>query len=296
MVSNTNIGREISETLQLSKTFRNLTMSANYMHQDAKSAADAGSSTASSGFNFQTNQGDIFRPELAPTFFEVKHRFNVAATYDVNTGRFSHSFGLFWAAQSGNPYSLLIDGNPNRDNSFSNDLLYVPTGGAGGVILCPFNNGSTAAPSATAGPCGVAGIAPIDSSQFSNFLSSVGLDPNKGGILQRNNLQAPWQHRLDVHYELGLPSFHTARVLLTGDVQNLLNLIDRDWGIERFVSFSTYTPVRFQGIDPASGKPVYRVESASSDGTTSLTPGKQFTGATSVASRWQARVGVRVNF
>ena len=118
----------------------------------------------------------------------------------------------------------------------------------------------------------------------------------EGGILQRNNLQAPWQRRLDFHYELGLPSFHTARVLLTGDIQNLLNMIDREWGLERFVNFSTYTPVRFQGIDPTSGKPVYRIESASSDGTTSLTPGKQFAGDTSTASRWQARVGVRVNF
>lgn len=290
LVGNTNIGREFMQTLQLSKNFSHVTLSANYIHQDAKSAADAGSSTASSGFNFQTNRGDIFRPELAPTFFQVKNRFNIAGTYDVNTGAFSHSFGLFYAAQAGNPYSLLIDGNPNKDNSFSNDLLYVPNGGAAGVILCPFNNGSSAAPTA-ANPCGAAGITPLDSSQFSNFLNSVGLDPNKGGILQRNNLQAPWQRRLDFHYELGLPAVHSARVLITGDIQNLLNMFNKEWGIEKFVNFSTYTPVRYQGIDPTSGKPVYREEA-----TGALTPGKQFAGDTSNASRWQARLGVRVNF
>src|SRR5262249_7107872 len=160
MVSNSDIGREFTETLQLSKNFRNLTLSANYAHQDAKSAADAGSSTASSGFNFQTTRGDIFNPELAPTFFQVKNRFNIAATYDLTTGPVSHSFGLVYVAQAGNPYSLLIDGNPNRDNSSSNDLLYVPAGGASGLILCPFNNGSTAAPTA-ANPCGAAGVAPL---------------------------------------------------------------------------------------------------------------------------------------
>jgi hypothetical protein len=293
LVGNTDIGREIMETLQLSKSFHNLTMTANYLHQDAKSAADAGSSTASSGFNFQTNRGDIFTPELAPTFFQVKNRFNIAATYDLNTGAFSHSFGLFYAAQSGNPYSLLIDGNPNKDNSSSNDLLYVPTGGAAGVILCPFNNGSTTAPVAGR-PCGgtaTAPVTPLDSSLFSNYLSSVGLDPNKAGILQRNNLQQPWQRRLDFHYELGLPAFHSTRILVTSDVQNLLNMVNKEWGIEKFVNFSTYTPVRFQGIDPTTNKPVYREETAGA-----LTPGNQLAGFTSNASRWQARLGVRVSF
>jgi hypothetical protein len=288
LVGNTNIGHEFTQTLQLSKTFHALTLTANYMHQNAQSAADAGSSTASSGFNFQTNRGDIFNPELAPTFFQVKNRFNLAATYDLNTGAFSHSFGLFYAAQAGNPYSLLIDGNVNRDNSSSNDLLFVPNGGASGLILC--GAGSANPTPTAAAPCG-AGNPVLDSSLFSNFLSSVGLDPNKGGILQRNNLQAPWQRRLDFHYELGLPAFHSARVLVTGDVQNLLNMFNKEWGIEKFVNFSTYTPVRYQGIDPGTGKPVYKEAFAGA-----LTPGKQYGGDTSQASRWQARLGLRVNF
>jgi hypothetical protein len=288
MVSNTTQGKELTETVQLNKNFRNLTLSANYAHQDAKSAADAGSSTASSGWNFQTNRGDIFHPDLAPTFFEVEHRINLAATYDVNTGAFSHSFGIFYAVQSGNPYTLLIDGNPNGDSSSSNDILSIPNGGASGLILCPFNNGSTAAPKAGA-PCGT-GVAPLDSSLFSSFISSVGLDPGKGGILTRNNLTAPWQHRMDLHYELGLPQFHTARLLVTADVQNFLNLIDRNWGVEKFVNFSTYTPVRYQGIDPTSGKPVYREETSGA-----LTPGNQFL-IGSTTSRWQGRLGLRLNF
>jgi hypothetical protein len=288
MVSNTSLGNELSETIQLNKTFRSLTLSANYMHQNAKSAADAGSSTASSGWNFQTSRGDIFHPELAPTYFQVKNRFNVAATYDLTTGPLSHSFGLFYAAQSGVPYSLIMDGNPNTDGNFNNDLLYVPTGGAAGMILCPYNNGSSAKPVAGA-PCG-ANITPLDSAQFSNFLSSVGLDPNKGGILARNNLTSPWQRRLDFHYELGLPQFHSARVMVTADVLNLLNMFNKDWGVEKYVNFSTYTPVRYQGIDPTTNKPVYREENSGA-----LTPGKQIATG-SLASRWQGRLGLRLNF
>jgi hypothetical protein len=158
------------------------------------------------------------------------------------------------------------------------------------VILCPFNNNNRTAPKAGV-PCGTAGVAPLDSSLFTNFLSSVGLDPNKGGILERNNLQQPWQRRMDFHYELGLPPVHRARLLVTADVLNLLNLFNKDWGVEKFVNFSTYTPVRYQGIDPTTGKPVYREENPGS-----LTPGKQYTGTTSLASRWQGRLGLRLNF
>jgi len=39
---------------------------------------------------------------------EQKHRFNLNATYDFNTGPFSHTFGLYYNAQSGRPYSLLL--------------------------------------------------------------------------------------------------------------------------------------------------------------------------------------------
>jgi outer membrane receptor protein involved in Fe transport len=293
MVSNTDIGREISETLMLSKRLGNLQLDLNYMHQDAKSAADAGSSTASSGWNFQTTQGNIFEPELAPTFFQVEHRVNLAASYDVATGPLTHSFGLFYAVQSGNPYSLLIDGNPNRDSSSSNDLLFVPAGGAAGLILCPFNNGSTTAPVAGR-PCGgtaTAPVAPIDSTKFTNFLSSVGIDSKESGILERNSLTQPWQRRLDFHYELGLPQVFGTRASLTADMVNLLNLFNKEWGVQRFVNFSTYTPVRFQGMDPDTGKPVYREATA-----VALNPGNQFTGQTSTASRWQASLRLRVNF
>lgn len=289
-VSNSDLGRELTQTVQLNKSFHNLTLNANYMHQDAKSAADATSSTASSGWNFQTTSGNVFKPELAPTFFQVKNRFNLAVTYDIATGPFSHSFGIFYAVQSGAPYSLIMDGDPNTDTNFNNDLLYAPTGGANGVIVCAFNNNNRNAPNAT-NPCGTNGVLLADGgAKWETFLKSVGIDPSKGGIIGRNALQAPGQRRMDFHYELGMPAVHSARVLVTADVLNFLNLLDSSWGVEKFVNFSTYNPVRYQGIDPTTKKPVYREENPDS-----LTPGKQFT-TSNLASRWQGRLGLRVTF
>jgi Carboxypeptidase regulatory-like domain/TonB-dependent Receptor Plug Domain len=286
LLSNTRLGRELTETVQLNKAFQNLTFVANYAHQTAKSAGEGQSSVAFSNWQFnQLSRGDIFRQELATSSFQLKDRYNIGATYHVATGSLSHAIGLYYDAEAGEPYSLLIGGDPNKDGTVNNDLLSVPANGAAGVILCPSN---AKTPTATA-PCG-AGITPLDSVRFSNFISSVGLDPNKAAILQRNNLTQPWNRRLDFHYELGLPQVYTTRVLVTADVLNLLNMFDKNSGVARFVGFGTYKPVNYQGQDAATGKPIYREAF-----TGALTPGSQFSTA-NIASRWQGRLGLRVNF
>ena len=286
LLSNTHLGRELTETVQLNKAFQNLTFIANFAHQTAKGAAEGQSSVAFSNWQFnQLTRGDIFQQELGTSAFQIKNRYNFGATYHVATGPLSHALGVYYDAEAGQPYSLLVGGDPNRDGTANNDLLSIPAGGAAGVILCPTN---AKAPTATA-PCG-AGITPLDSTRFSDFISSVGLDPNKSQILQRNNLNQPWTRRLDFHYELGLPQVYTARLLVTADVLNLLNLFDKNNGVARFVGFGTYKPVNYQGQDAASGKPIFREAF-----TNALTPGKQYSTA-NIASRWQGRLGLRVNF
>jgi hypothetical protein len=178
-----------------------------------------------------------------------------------------------------------MGGDPNRDGSGNNDLLYIPAD----FILCPST--SNAAPTA-AGPCRTSAGATqnaLDNSLFTNFLSSVGL----GGVTgtpKRNSVYQPWTRRLDFHYELGLPPVNRFRVLVQADILNLLNLMDREFGVERFVTNQTYNPVTFSGIDPVSGKAVYRETAAGR-----LTPGNQYSTG-NIASRWQARLGLRVNF
>ena len=78
--------------------------------------------------------------------------------------------------------------------------------------------------------------------------------------------------------------------MVQADVLNLLNVFDSDSGVQRFVLNNTYMPVTFSGMDPTSGKPVYR-ETA----TGRLTPGNQYSTA-NLGSRWQGRLGLRVNF
>src|SRR6185369_7792152 len=109
----------------------------------------------------------------------VKHRYNIASTYNLTTGPISHNFGLYYVAQSGQPYSLIMGGDVNGDGSANNDLLFIPSD----LILCPSN--ATLAPTA-AGACRatVNGVAttvnPIDVNLFNTFLTSVGFQPGLG--------------------------------------------------------------------------------------------------------------------
>ena len=130
----------------------------------------------------------------------------------------------------------------------------------------------------------------MDTAAFNNFLTSVGFDPGSGKTPERNSLRQPWTRRLDFHYELGLPEFFRSRVSLQADILNFLNLFDEEAGVQKFVLNNTYMPVTYSGIDPTSGKPVYR-ETANGR----LTPGNQFSTA-NLGSRWQGRLGVRVTF
>jgi len=291
-LTNTNKGMERTETIQLSRPFTHgITVYGSYAHQSARSAFDATSSRAISNWRFQHSMGDIFTPTLGRSAFEIRNRFTLNATYDLTTGPLTHSFGLYYNAQSGRPYSVLLGGDPNKDTNTSNDLLYLP--GSGNFILCPSQAG---APTAT-NPCGTRTA--IDASIFNLFAAKAGLDPSRPHIINKYESFEPWSRHLDFHYELGLP-VHTIRTAVTFDMQNLLHYLDKDYGNVYFVANQNITPVNYVGQDPTTGKPVYREASTTVDASGnrifgSLTPGRQFSIA-NLVSRWQMRLGLRVSF
>ncbi len=287
LLSNTSEGKEWVASLQLSKRIASHFMvTGNYAHQNAKSAFDGTSSRAISNWQFNHTKGDIFKPELSRGAFEIKDRFNFGVTYDVATGPFTHTIGLYYNAQTGRPYSVMMGGDPNTDGYSTNDLLYVPSNG---VILCP----NTAKTPTAASPCGMNGtnpIAALDPSRWTTYLESLGVNPNAGRILDRYEFTEPMSRELDLHYELGLPQFVGVGTQITFDVQNLANLIDKDYGVVNYVSNQNFTSVVWQGTDSTTKLPIYR---ENFNGST--LPGRQYSIADN-RSRWQARLGLRLNF
>jgi len=254
-------------------------VSGSWAHQNARSAFDATSSRAISNWRFQHSQGDIFAPTLGRSAFEIKNRFTVNATYDLSTGPFTHSFGLFYNAQSGRPYSILMGGDPNKDTNTSNDLLYIP--GTGNFIL-QSSQGKV-----------------IDAGLFDAYIKGAGLDPSKARIINKYESFEPWSRHLDFHYALGLP-VKFLRTEVTFDMLNLLHYFNKEYGNVYFVANQNVTPVNYIGQDATTGKPIYREASTTVDASGnrifgSLTPGRQFSIA-DLVSRWQMRLGLRVSF
>jgi hypothetical protein len=306
-LTNTTKGSETTETVQLVRPFSHgVTLSGNYAHQKAQSAFDATSSRAISNWRFQHNQGDIFTPTLGRSAFEQKNRLNLNLTYDFSTGPFGHTIGVYFNAQSGRPYSILIGGDPNKDTNASNDLLYIPggdytgtaaapAGGAGNkVILCPSNASN---PTAT-NPCGGT-IAALPSNLLSNYLTFAGLDPATARVINKYESFEPWSRHMDLHYALTLP-IKVAHTEVSFDMLNFLHLLSRAEGNVYFVSNQNITPVNYTAQDPTTGLPIYREGSTTRDASGnrtfgSLTPGRQYT-ISDLQSRWQARLGLRITY
>lgn len=271
LLTNTDKGEETSISLMFSRPFTNgLSVTAGYAWMDAESAFDATSSRAISNWQFMPTQGDIFSPRQATSMFEIEHRMNASASYTFETGPLGHTVALYWNAQSGRPYTLLVGGDPNGDGYSTNDLLYVPA--SADEIILKDASGNV-----------------IDYERFADYLRQAGIDPTAGRILERNESVEPWSHLLDFHYGLELP-VKVISTELTFDVLNVLNLLDSDKGVIRFVNFQTSTPVNYRGLDAETGKPIYQEA-----GTGRLNGGSQFS-TSDLRSRWQAKVGLRLSF
>ncbi len=235
-----------------------------YTHSDAQNAFEGGSSRAISNFQFQPTRGDIFRPSSQDSSFVNEHRWWVNANYSFDTGPVTHNLGLFWNAESGRPYSILMGGDPNKDGFTTNDLLFVPTG-PDQVILQGFTW-----------------------DQFQSYLSHQGVS-GTGKILERNQSVGPWTRRLDFHYDVQIP-ISVVRAQIAVDLINVINMFDEDKGVVRFVPFGTTTPIT-TSVDSATGKTIYR-----QNFTNSITnPDSPFS-TSDTLSRWQARLGLRISF
>jgi hypothetical protein len=265
-MTNTSLGRQTNVTLQLEKRFDfGLALTGSYAWTDAKAGFEGTSSRAISNWQFHATRGDIFSPELSRSFWEIEDRFNITASQNFRTGPLAHNVALFYTVQSGTPYSVMMGGDPNRDGYSSNDLLYVPNN-ASDIVL----QGATAA-------------------EFDAFLAWTGLDAYRGQVVARNSSFTPWNRSLDFHYDVELP-ISVVRTQLTFDVLNLINLIDSEKGIIRYVSNQSYTPLNYQGIDSASGKPIYRTAFNGA-----LGEGRAFS-INDLRSRWQFKFGLRLSF
>lgn len=263
-LTNTSAGSSHMLSFQAQKQFDNgFTANAYYTYGQSKDRNSGSSSQAISNWRYNYVPGDPNNPPLTWSDYDVRHRIVLAGSY---TKQFFFdwptTFSLFYSGRSGRPYTTGYSNDVNGDGT-ANDTIYVPRD-ASDIILTT-NNWF----------------------QLNNYiLGDPALDEARGTILSRNASREPWYHSVDFRLmqDFNIPGLKGNKIEFTWDILNLMNIFHKDWGVMRYIDFQD-TPLRFMGMDAATGKPKYAFSYRAD----------RFL-RNELLSRWQMQFGVRYLF
>lgn len=297
LIDNTNKGKTQQLTFSLSKPFsadNDWSWSLAYTYTNATEVGSLTSSTAGSGYGSQL--GFNVNEESSNTArYEIKDRF--AGSLDWKHaffGDYETRIGLFYEGRSGRPYSYIFAGDANGDGRSFNDLFYVPADR--GDVLFGSLNATTGAFTAN----------PAMETAFFNYLATQDrLNAFRGTYAPENEFRAGWVNTFDVRFTQELPGFFEGhKGQLWVDVQNVGNLLNKDWGHIIDYGFNANLPVAsLVGICRVScpagmaGKYVYGYRSGTEFGqATALGLPTNSDGQTNGISQWSVQVGLKYEF
>ncbi len=255
-------------TLSLTKPFGegDWNWLAAYTYTNATDVSPLTSSTSGS----QWGNTSSFNPNEEVTSrsnYEIRDRFSAAVTWKhAFFANYDTNVSMFYEGRTGRPYSYVFDNDANGDGRFGNDLLYIPA--APGDVL--FRNAA-------------------EEAAFWNYVyNDEYLSTHRGQVAERNGATSPWVNQFDVRISQQLPGFmtgHKSEIWL--DILNVGNLINSDWGQIEEIGFPfARGVVEYGGVDPATGKYVYRFNEPD---TTRIYDDRGI-------SRWSLQLGFRYKF
>jgi outer membrane receptor for ferrienterochelin and colicin len=206
---NKNADQSTFVTVQLQKAFADkFSFSAGYTYSTSKDLQTLYSSIASSNLRNSAVDGSLEDRNLRNSGFDVPHKISLSGTANLPFGT---QLSLVYTARAGLPYSWTISNDANADGIAQNDLMYVP---------------------ASADDISLANAADWD--RLNLFIASQEcLRESRGKLLDRNTCRQPWQKFLDMRVAKAIAPVGGQSLLITADVFNFLNLINRDWGVNR---------------------------------------------------------------
>ena len=220
-LTNSSEGHTWSGIVELRKPFRNgFFFNSSYLYGESKATMEGTSSQAASNWGNVLTPGDPNNPPVGTSVYDPGHRINFSASYEMGLfGGATGTASVYYAGQSGRPFTLTYFGDVNGDGRTSNDLLYIPANAS----EVAFTGGTY--------------------QQLVNFLQEGGcLDDFIGKIIPRNVCRAPWSNQLDFRYNVALP-FQRVKAEISLDIINVLNLIDSKRGIQEYATFNAIAPV-----------------------------------------------------
>jgi hypothetical protein len=284
LLQNTNEGETYSLTAQLSKAFDfGLSLTGAYTYGKSTDVNSGASSTAGSNFGFNQIVSNPNDPELSYSNFDLRHRvvgsLNYVARYGKNKAS-ATTFSLFYAGNSGSPFTYLYFGDLNQDGQNQNDLLFVPRT-INDIRLTPLTSGSGATATVT-----------TPAQQWESLNAFIENDPylrsRRGQYAERNGGRMPWEHQFDLRImqDLGTMFKGSKNALqISLDVVNVGNLLKKAWGRQYFVTNNASTLIN------------YNYNAATGGGYTFRAPADNLAYQVSqFDSRWQAQIGIRYLF
>jgi hypothetical protein len=217
--------------------------------------------------------------------FDIPHRILVNVDYQLAWAKdIATTFGIVFTSTTGRPYSFTFSTDINGDGRAFNDLIYVPRAEDYGVkVIVPQPKGTDLR---TPEQVWAQIMQLIDSNPI--------LKEYQGRVLPRNIMREPWVYQLDMRITQRLPGFGTGWFDVTLDVQNLLNMLDPDWGIQRNVEFQSFGLFASEVINEKAYDAQGRLRMTYSEPTRNGQPGIYVTD--NYYSRWRMQLGVRFTF
>jgi len=201
--------------VQLQKAFSGgLALNAAYTYGRSRDLISLTSSRAISNYQFTPLVGTLEDRQLGIASFDVPHKISLSGSANLP---FGIQASAVYTARAGTPYAWVLSNDGNGDGLTQNDLFYVPRD-QGDITLT-----------------GTAQAADWD--RLNNFIvAQKCLREQRGRIMERGSCRNPWQRFLDVRLTKVVPTLSGQSLQLTADVFNFLNLVNKEWGINRETS------------------------------------------------------------
>jgi hypothetical protein len=235
-------------TGQLQKSFASgLSFSASYTRARSLDLMTLGSSIATSNLRNTPLDGSIADRNLRVSAFDVPHKISINGSANIP---FGIQASVIFTARAGTPYAYVYTNDANGDGNASNDLFYVPLNRA---------------------DINIAGSAASADSAFNRLDAYINQEPclneQRGKIMERGSCRNPWSKFVDLRMAKIIPTMSGQSLQITADVFNFLNLLDRDWGLERSTSgfenlSAGWLTMSTTAYDVANDRGVYTVPAA----------------------------------
>lgn len=268
LMKNVSDGYQWNITAQIQRpVIEGLFGSAAYTYGRAKDHNSVTSSQAYSQWRYNPVPGDPNNAPLAWSNFDRPHRINISVSYQHNWWTLNgidapSTITLAYSGYSGEPYSYTYSGDRNGDGETTNDLIYIPKTQSD-----------------------VPGMSAAQWAALDQFINNDDyLKNHRGQIMERNGARNPWIGHLDLHLGQVFPVIGTQQLEITIDVLNFNNMLNKNWGRERYVVNQNYSLITY-----SSTLKTYSYSYAYTDPASVRS-------YSDLASRWQAQLGLRYSF